>query len=161
MNSFRVGQGWDRHRLVKGRALVLGGVALDSELGCLGHSDGDPLAHALTDAILGAIGQGDIGRHFPPSDDRWRGSPSSVFLEHAVGLARAAGWDLVNADATVVLEKPKLAAHIDAIRASLAAMLGVDQALVSVKAKTAEGLDACGRLEAVEAQAVVLLAGSR
>ncbi|HOX92466.1 MAG TPA: 2-C-methyl-D-erythritol 2,4-cyclodiphosphate synthase, partial [Spirochaetales bacterium] len=100
MNRFRIGQGWDRHALVSGRDLVLGGVRLESDLGCLGHSDGDPLTHALTDAVLGAIGQGDIGRHFPPSDDRYKDSASRVFLEYAMGLARAAGWELANADST-------------------------------------------------------------
>lgn len=154
----RVGQGWDIHRLVPGRELVLGGVVVPSDRGEEGHSDGDALVHAVVDAVLGALGAGDIGRHYPPSDPRWKDAPSRLFAEGAAALAREAGYRIVNVDSTVVLERPRLAPHIDAVRASLAGMLGLEPDAVSVKAKTKEGLDAAGRLEAVEAQAVVLIA---
>jgi len=155
--SFRVGQGWDIHRLVPGRPLVLGGVDVPSESGELGHSDGDVLCHAVVDAMLGAIAAGDIGRHFPPSEPRWKDAPSRVFVERASELLAGAGWALVNVDATVILERPRLAPLIDDIRGSIAGMLGLPAGAVSVKAKTKEGVDAVGRLEAVEAQAVVLV----
>lgn len=156
--NLRVGQGWDIHRLVRGRPLVLGGVVVPSDRGEDGHSDGDALLHAIVDAMLGAIGAGDIGRHYPPSDERWKDARSSVFVEGAAGLLREAGYRVSNLDTTIVLEKPKLAPHIDAIRTSIAAMLDLDVGAVSVKAKTKEGLDSTGRLESVEAQAVVLVA---
>lgn len=155
--TYRVGQGWDIHRLVPGRALVLGGVEIASELGELGHSDGDVLYHAIVDAMLGAIAAGDIGRHFPPSDRSWKDAPSHVFARKALALLAAAGWRLVNVDTTVILERPRLAPHIDTIRASLAEVLGLPLDSVSVKAKTHEGVGAVGRLEAVEAQAIVLV----
>ena len=153
----RIGQGWDIHRLAPGRALVLGGVIIPSELGEVGHSDGDVLYHAVVDAMLGAIAAGDIGRHFPPSDQRWKDAPSSIFAERAARILADAGWRPVNVDATVILERPRLAPYIDAIRASIAAAVGMPADAVSVKAKTHEGVDAAGRLEAVEAQAVVLV----
>jgi len=153
----RIGQGWDSHRLVAGRPLMLGGVAIPSELGEDGHSDGDVLLHALTDAILGAGALGDIGRHFPPSDERWKDADSSIFLVGALSLLETAGWRPVNMDATILLEKPRLAPHIDLIRQKIAALAGMDPADVSVKAKTREGLDAVGRGEAIEAMAVVLV----
>lgn len=155
--TFRVGQGWDIHRLAPGRPLMLGGVEVQSDLGEVGHSDGDVLYHAIVDAMLGSIAAGDIGRHFPPSDTRWKDAPSRVFAERALELLAAAGWRLVNVDATVILERPRLAPAIDAIRAALAMVLGLPLESVSVKAKTHEGVDAAGRLEAVEAQAVVLV----
>lgn len=155
--SLRVGQGWDLHRLAPGRILCIGGVDVPSELGELGHSDGDVLFHAVVDALLGSIAAGDIGRHFPPSDPRWKDARSRIFVEKAVALLGEAGWRLVNVDATVVLERPRLAPLIDDIRASLAQVLGVPVSAVSVKAKTHEGLGAVGRLEAIEAQAVVLV----
>lgn len=155
--NIRVGQGWDLHRLVAGRALMLGGVAIPSELGELGHSDGDVLFHAIVDAMLGSIGAGDIGRHFPPSDQRWKDAPSRVFAGRAAEILAESGWRIVNVDSTVVLERPKLAPHIDSIRASIAGALGLPVYAVSVKAKTHEGVDAAGRLEAIEAQAIVLV----
>lgn len=155
--SIRVGQGWDLHRLVTGRPLMLGGVAVPSDLGELGHSDGDVLFHAVVDAMLGSIGAGDIGRHFPPSDQCWKGAPSRVFAERAAVILAESGWRIVNVDSTIVLERPKLALYIDAIRASIAGALGLPVDAVSVKAKTHEGVDAAGRLEAIEAQAVVLV----
>lgn len=155
--KFRVGQGWDIHRLGPGRALVLGGVAVPSPLGEVGHSDGDVLLHAIVDAMLGSVAAGDIGRHFPPSDPRWKDAPSRIFVESAARVLADSGWRLVNVDSTVVLEQPKLAPYIDSMRASVAAMLGLPGDAVSVKAKTHEGVDAAGRMEAVEAQAVVLV----
>jgi len=155
--SYRIGQGWDIHRLCAGRKLVLGGVVVPSELGEDGHSDGDVLCHAIVDALLGSIAAGDIGRHFPPSDPQWKDMPSRVFMEKAAGLLAESGWHVVNVDTTVILEKPRLAAHMDAIRTSVAQMLGVAFDAVSVKAKTSEGVDAAGRLEAIEAQAIVLI----
>lgn len=153
----RIGQGWDRHRLVSGRPLVLGGVTLDSDLGEDGHSDGDVLLHAIVDAVLGACSLGDIGAHFPPSDPAWKGSPSSVFLKRALALAAEAGYALGNIDATVVLESPRLGPSVGGIRSSIADMAGVPLDRVSVKAKTGERVDATGRREAIEAQAVVLM----
>lgn len=152
----RIGQGWDSHRLVPGRPLMLGGFAVPSEKGEEGHSDGDVLLHALTDAILGAGALGDIGRHFPPSDARWRDADSSIFLVGAISLLETAGWKPVNIDATILLEKPRLAPYIDEIRQKIADLAGMDVSSISVKAKTREGLDAVGRGEAVEAMAVVL-----
>ena len=156
--AMRVGTGYDLHRLVEGRPLILGGVTVPSEKGLAGHSDADVLAHAITDAVLGAVARGDIGRHFPDTDPRWKGASSMAMLAHAVGLARDAGFDLVNVDAVVIAERPKLAPHLDAIRASLAGVLGIEAARVSVKGKTNEGVDAIGRGEAMAVQAVVLAA---
>jgi 2-C-methyl-D-erythritol 2,4-cyclodiphosphate synthase len=136
---------------------MLGGIAVPSDLGEDGHSDGDVLLHALTDAILGAGALGDIGRHFPPSDERWKDADSSIFLVGAISLLETAGWRPVNIDATILLEKPRLAPHIDVIRQKIAALAGMDTDDISVKAKTREGLDAVGRGEAVEAMAVVLV----
>lgn len=153
----RIGQGWDSHRLVADRPLMLGGIAVPSGFGEYGHSDGDVLLHALTDAILGAGALGDIGRHFPPSDARWKDADSSIFLVGALSLLDTAGWRPVNIDATILLEKPRLAPHIDLIRQNIASLAGMDPADVSVKAKTREGLDAVGRGEAVEAMVVVLV----
>jgi len=155
----RVGIGYDLHRLVEGRPLVLGGVTVPAEKGLAGHSDADVLAHAMTDAILGAIARGDIGRHFPDTDPQWKGASSMAMLAHAVSLAAEAGYDIVNVDAVVIAERPKLAPHIEAIRASLAAVLGIEAARISVKGKTNEGVDAIGRGEAMAVHAVVLVAG--
>jgi 2-C-methyl-D-erythritol 4-phosphate cytidylyltransferase/2-C-methyl-D-erythritol 2,4-cyclodiphosphate synthase len=156
--TLRVGTGYDLHRLVEGRPLILGGVTVPSEKGLAGHSDADVLAHAITDAVLGAVARGDIGRHFPDTDPRWKGASSMAMLAHAVRLARDAGFDLVNVDAVVIAERPKLAPHLDAIRASLAGVLGIEAARISVKGKTNEGVDAIGRGEAMAVQAVVLAA---
>jgi 2-C-methyl-D-erythritol 2,4-cyclodiphosphate synthase len=129
-------------------------------LGESGHSDGDVLYHAIVDALLGSIAAGDIGQHFPPSDKRWKDAPSNIFVEKAVRLLAESGWRIVNVDTTVILEQPKLAPHLDAIRASVARVLGIAVEAVSVKAKTHEGVDAAGRLEAIEAQATVLVEAS-
>ncbi|MBP7096185.1 MAG: 2-C-methyl-D-erythritol 2,4-cyclodiphosphate synthase [Spirochaetia bacterium] len=155
--EFRVGEGWDVHRLVEGRRLLLGGLEIPFERGELGHSDGDVLLHALIDALLGAAALGDIGAHFPPSDARWKDADSLLLLARTVALVAAEGWRIVNADCTVVLERPRLRPHVEAIRARVAAALGLEVGRVSVKAKTAEGLGPIGSGEAVEARAVVLI----
>ena len=154
---FRVGQGYDSHRLVEGRPLILGGVQIPFELGLDGHSDADVLLHAVTDAVLGAAALGDIGQHFPPSDPKWKGADSRVLLRAVVALARLKGWIVVNCDATIVAERPKIGPHMPAIRASLAETLGVSEEVVNVKAKTNERMDAVGRMEGMMAQAVVLM----
>ncbi len=154
---FRIGIGNDTHRLVEGRPLVLGGVKITADRGAEGHSDGDVLAHALADAILGALCEGDLGVHFPDNDPQWKDADSLKLLARVNWLAHERGFQVVNADATITLERPRLREHIDAMRASLARTLEVDSGCVSVKAKTGEGLDAVGRGEAVTVQAVVLL----
>jgi 2-C-methyl-D-erythritol 2,4-cyclodiphosphate synthase len=155
--SFRVGIGYDIHRLVPGRRLVLGGVEVPSPLGLAGHSDGDALAHAVVDALLGAGALGDIGQHFPPGDPTYRDADSLSLLRAAVELVRRAGWLAHNLDATVVCERPRLAPFLPAMRTALAEILGIAPTAVSVKAKTNEGLDAAGRGEAIAAQAVILI----
>jgi len=157
VSAFRVGEGWDIHALVAGRPLVLGGVVVPHTHGLAGHSDADALAHAVTDALLGAAAQGDIGRHFPDSDPRYRGADSMQLLAHAVRVVRDAGFDLGNVDATIVAQAPRLAPYIEAMRERLAAALGVALDRVSVKAKTAERLGPVGQGEAIEARAVCLL----
>lgn len=157
--SFRIGQGWDVHRIVAGKPLILGGVTIPSEFGLEGHSDADVLAHAITDAILGAIAAGDIGMHFPDTDPRWKGVDSLRFLQHACSLAAEAGYQIVNVDSTVILERPKLKDYRLKIRESLAAAIGLDVAHVSVKFKTAEGVGPVGEGKSAEAQAAVLIRG--
>lgn len=157
--ALRVGTGYDLHQLVADRRLVLAGVEVPWEKGPLGHSDGDVVCHALTDAILGAAGQGDIGQHFSNTDARWKGAPGLDLLARALGMVGAHGWSVVNADVTVVLERPKLAPHLPAIRERLAQVLGVTVEAVSVKGKTNEGVDAVGRGEAIASHAIVLLKG--
>jgi len=154
---FRIGFGTDIHRLVAGRTLVIGGVVIDSDLGADGHSDADVLLHAATDAVLGALALGDIGTHFPNTDERWRNAESSEFLLYAVGLAKERGYEVVNIDTTINLELPKLRPYIDEIRTGLANALRIDIGQVSVKAKTGEAVDAVGERRAIQAQAVVLL----
>jgi 2-C-methyl-D-erythritol 2,4-cyclodiphosphate synthase len=154
---FRIGNGHDTHRLVAGRHLILGGVLVESDRGADGHSDGDALSHALSDAILGALCEGDLGVHFPDSDAQWKDADSLQLLARVCWLARERGYHLVNADATVMLERPKLREYIAAMRESIAKTLQVESDCVSVKAKTGEGLDAVGRGEAVTVEAVVLL----
>lgn len=156
-DSFRIGIGYDIHRLVEGRKLVLGGVEIPFEKGLLGHSDSDVLSHAICDALLGAAGLGDIGTHFPDSDPQWAGASSLDFLARAMELVGERGYCLQNVDATIVAEQPKLRAHIEGMRARLASVLGVDTHQISVKAKTNEGLDSTGRGEALAANAVVLI----
>ena len=153
----RIGFGTDIHRLEMGLPLVLGGIEIESDRGAVGHSDADALAHAITDAILGALALGDIGTHFPNSDDRWRNAESFVFLKYAVGLIREHGYTISNVDSVVTLEAPKLRPYVERIRESLANVLDVGTECVSVKAKTNEGFGAIGRLEAVKAEAVVMI----
>ena len=153
----RVGEGWDTHALVPGRRLVLGGVEIPSARGLLGHSDADALLHAITDALIGAAGLGDIGQHFPDTDERFRGADSLALLQEAAARVRAAGWRIANVDSTVVAQAPKLAPHIPAMRERIAQALGLDAGEVNVKAKTAEKLGPVGMGQAIEARAVVLL----
>ena len=157
MTDIRVGQGYDVHVFGEGDHVVLGGVRIPHERGVLAHSDGDVVIHALCDAMLGALALGDIGVHFPPSDARWKGCDSRVFLRHCQSLLAERGWRVGNADVTVVCERPKVAAHAPAMRANLAADLGIEVDAVSVKATTSEKLGFTGRGEGIAAQAVVLL----
>lgn len=155
--EYRVGLGHDRHRLVAGRPLVLGGVAIEFEMGLDGHSDADVLLHALTDAILGAAGLGDIGEWFPNTDPQWSGVASTVFLSAAVKKVAERGWTVVNVDCTIHAERPKLSGHKRTIAARIAGLLGIAEDRVNVKAKTGEKVGPIGRLEAIDADAIVLL----
>jgi 2-C-methyl-D-erythritol 4-phosphate cytidylyltransferase/2-C-methyl-D-erythritol 2,4-cyclodiphosphate synthase len=157
---FRIGQGWDLHKLIPGRRLVLGGIEVPSDKGEEAHSDGDVLLHAVIDALFGAAALGDIGTHFPPSDARWKDADSRELARRAAALLGAAGWEIGNLDCTVVLEAPKLGPYKEAMRESIASCLGVSPSSVSVKAKTKEGVDATGEGRAVEASAVVLLSSA-
>jgi len=156
-SGIRIGQGYDVHAFGEGDHVVLGGVRIAHERGVLAHSDGDVVIHALCDAMLGALALGDIGVHFPPTDPRWKGCDSRVFLRHCHGLLAERGWRLGNADVTVVCERPKVAAHAPAMRANLAADLGATEDAVSIKATTSEALGFTGRGEGLAAMAVVLL----
>lgn len=153
----RVGQGYDVHALVAGRPLILGGVTIPHEKGLLGHSDADALLHALTDALFGAAGLGDIGRHFPDTDPAFAGADSRVLLREAAARVRAAGYAIGNIDATVIAQAPKLAPHVNGMVENIARDLGIGVERVNVKAKTNEKLGYLGRQEAIEAQAVALL----
>lgn len=153
----RNGIGYDIHPLVQGRPLVLGGIAIPHSAGLAGDSDGDVLCHALIDALLGAAALGDIGKHFPPGDERYRDARSLDLLREAVALVTNAGYAIVNVDATVIAESPRLLPHIDDIRASVAGALAIDAGSVSVKATTADGLGALGRGEGIAALAIALL----
>ena len=155
--NFRIGEGWDVHALVPGRRLVIGGVEIAHSMGLLGHSDADVLLHAITDALLGAAALGDIGSHFPDTDAAFRGADSGVLLAEAARRVRAAGYEIGNIDSTVVAQAPRLATHIPAMRRCIAAALGVAEAQVNVKAKTAERLGPVGQGLAMEARAVALL----
>lgn len=157
--KIRVGQGFDVHALVPGRRLVIGGVEIPHERGLLGHSDADVLLHAITDAILGAAGMGDIGHLFPDTDARFKDADSRALLRAAVERAAGAGWKIGNVDATVIAERPKIAPHVNAMRASIAAECRVDAGAVNIKGKTSEKLGFAGRGEGIAAQAVVLLLG--
>jgi 2-C-methyl-D-erythritol 4-phosphate cytidylyltransferase/2-C-methyl-D-erythritol 2,4-cyclodiphosphate synthase len=157
----RIGVGYDLHRLVEGRPLMLGGVSVPADKGSLGHSDADVVCHAVTDAILGAARAGDIGQHFPDTDPKWKGASSTMLLEEAVRIVRGAGWIVDNVDVVVILERPKLAPHRAEMESRLASAIGIPASAVSVKAKTNEGVDAVGRGEAVAAHAVALLRGAR
>ena len=153
----RIGEGFDVHALVEGRRLIVGGVEIPWHMGLAGHSDADVLLHTITDAILGAAGLGDIGRHFPDTDPRFEGADSRVLLREAAAAARAAGWQTVNVDATVIARAPKILPHVPAMIANIAADLGVDPAAVNVKGKTTEKLGFTGRGEGIASQAVALM----
>ena len=154
---FRIGIGHDTHRLVEGRPLVLGGVLIPADRGAAGHSDADALLHAISDAILGALCEGDLGVHFPDQDPQWKDSDSLQLLSRVMWLAGERSFQVVNVDATVILENPKLRPYVVAMREKIAAILGIDLSCMSIKAKTGEGLDAVGQGRAVIAQAIVLL----
>jgi 2-C-methyl-D-erythritol 2,4-cyclodiphosphate synthase len=153
----RIGHGYDLHRLVAGRRLVLGGMEISHPRGLLGHSDADVVLHAVSDAILGALGAGDIGQHFPDSDERYRGIASSELLKQVAALMSGRGWRVGNLDITIHAEQPRLGPHREAMRQRIATLLDVPAECVNVKAKTNEGLDAVGRGEAIATTAVVLL----
>lgn len=154
---FRIGEGWDVHALVPGRPLIIGGVTIPYSMGLLGHSDADVLLHAITDALLGAAALGDIGRHFPDTDARFKGANSSVLLAEAARRLREAGYEIGNVDSTVIAQAPKLAPHIPAMVASIARTLGLALSQVNVKAKTAEKLGPVGQGLSIEARAVALV----
>jgi 2-C-methyl-D-erythritol 2,4-cyclodiphosphate synthase len=153
----RIGIGYDVHRLVRGRPLILGGVEIDSEWGLEGHSDADVLLHAISDALLGALALGDLGHHFPDSDPRYRGIASVELLERVLGMVQDQAYRLHNLDAVVIAQKPRLAAHLPAIRRNVAALLSADLGSISLKAKTAEGLGALGRGEGIAVHTVCLI----
>ncbi|MDO4908162.1 2-C-methyl-D-erythritol 2,4-cyclodiphosphate synthase [Neisseria sp.] len=155
--NIRIGQGYDVHQLIEGRPLILGGVNIPFEKGLLGHSDADALLHAVTDALLGAAGLGDIGSHFPDTAAEFENADSRVLLRAAYKSVQAAGWRVVNVDSTVIAQQPKLAPHIPAMRANIAADLGLSETAVNIKGKTNEKLGYLGRQEGIEAQAAVLL----
>jgi len=154
---FRVGQGFDVHALVEGRKLILGGVDIPFHKGLLGHSDADALLHAITDAILGAAGLGDIGRHFPDTDAAFKGADSRVLLREAMRCVRDAGWEVVNVDATIIAQAPKISPYAAAMVANIAADLEIDPGCVNIKGKTTEQLGFTGRQEGIATQAVALL----
>ncbi len=156
--ALRVGEGWDIHALVAGRPLILGGITMPHSHGLAGHSDADALLHAITDALLGAAGLGDIGRHFPDTDERFKGADSAVLLAEAVRRVREAGWEPINVDSTIVAQAPKMAPHIAAMRERIAQVLAIAPGCVNVKAKTAEKMGPVGEGRAIEARAVCLLA---
>jgi 2-C-methyl-D-erythritol 4-phosphate cytidylyltransferase/2-C-methyl-D-erythritol 2,4-cyclodiphosphate synthase len=155
--AVRTGMGYDVHRLVAGEELWLGGILIPHDKGLAGHSDADVALHAIVDAILGALAAGDIGTHFPPSDARWKGAASSVFVEHAASLVRESGYDLAHLDCTLICEAPKIGPHREAMRARIASLLGVEETRISIKATTTEGLGFTGRGEGIAAQAVATL----
>jgi 2-C-methyl-D-erythritol 2,4-cyclodiphosphate synthase len=157
MSTLRIGEGWDIHALVADRPLVLGGVTVAHSHGLLGHSDADALAHAITDALFGAAGLGDIGRHFPDTDAAFRGADSMLLLAETAARVRARGYHIVNVDSTVIAQAPKLASHIAAMCERIALALGIDVDAVNVKAKTAEKMGPVGEGKAIEARAVCLL----
>ncbi|GAB3496204.1 2-C-methyl-D-erythritol 2,4-cyclodiphosphate synthase [Curvibacter fontanus] len=155
--NIRVGEGWDVHALVEGRPLILGGIEIPCEKGLLGHSDADALLHAITDALFGAAGLGDIGRHFPDTDAKFKGADSGVLLAEAAARVRAQGWQIGNVDSTIIAQAPKMAPHIPAMRERIAVLLDLTPEQVNVKAKTAEKMGPVGQGLSIEARAVALL----
>ena len=160
ISKFRVGLGNDIHKLVEGRKLILGGVEIPFETGLLGHSDADSLSHAITDALLGAAGLGDIGTHFSDRDPQWKGADSLTFLSRTCEMLAENGWSIVNIDATIMAEKPKMMPYIAAMKSKLATAMNIDESCLNLKAKTNEGLDAIGRGEAIAAQAIAMIQSS-
>ncbi|XP_040990603.1 2-C-methyl-D-erythritol 2,4-cyclodiphosphate synthase, chloroplastic-like [Juglans microcarpa x Juglans regia] len=154
---FRVGHGFDLHRLEPGYPLIIGGINIPHDRGCEAHSDGDVLLHCVVDAILGALGLPDIGQIFPDNDPKWKGAPSSVFIKEAVRLMQETGYELGNLDATLILQRPKVSPHKEAIKANLSALLGADPSVVNLKAKTHENVDSLGENRSIAAHTVVLL----
>jgi 2-C-methyl-D-erythritol 2,4-cyclodiphosphate synthase len=154
---YRIGNGYDVHRLVEGRKLILGGVDIPHNLGLDGHSDADAVVHALCDALLGACGAGDIGKHFPDTDDRWKGVSSLLLLEKVADILQQRGYQVANADCTIVAQKPKMAPHIEAMKANLASALNIETHRINIKATTTEHLGFAGREEGIAAYAVALL----
>ncbi|TXG50568.1 hypothetical protein EZV62_023092 [Acer yangbiense] len=154
---FRVGHGFDLHRLEPGYPLIIGGINIPHDRGCEAHSDGDVLLHCIVDAILGALGLPDIGMIFPDNDPKWKGAPSSVFIKEAVRLMHEAGYEIGNLDATLILQRPKLSPHKDAIKANLSELLGTDSSVLNLKAKTHEKVDSLGENRSIAAHTVVLL----
>lgn len=157
MTDLRIGNGYDVHALAPGLPLVLGGVRIESEFGCVAHSDGDVAIHALCDALLGAVAAGDIGKHFPDSSEEFKGIDSKILLSKTMDILKGRGYHVVNADITIAMQAPKLAPYIDRMRASLAAVMGIETGNVSIKATTTEHLGFVGRGEGCEAYAVVLV----
>jgi 2-C-methyl-D-erythritol 2,4-cyclodiphosphate synthase len=155
--SFRIGQGVDTHQLVEGYQLIIGGIAVASEKGSKGHSDGDVLLHAVVDALLGSISMGDIGQHFPSSDNQWKDANSSVFLSHTYSLLTQSGYKIQNIDATITLQEPHINQYIPKMRANIATILQINQDAVSVKATTSDHLGYCGRNEGISATAIALV----
>lgn len=155
--NFRIGTGYDLHRLVEGRKLILGGIEIPHSMGLYGHSDADAVSHAITDALLGAAALGDIGQHFSDKDPRWKGADSLMFLRHAVSLLSEKGFAPVNVDCSIIAERPKMAPHIPAMREKLAETMGLPLDCVSIKAKTNEGQDSMGRQESIAVHAVALI----
>ena len=155
--SFRIGQGVDTHQLVEGYQLIIGGIAVPSEKGSKGHSDGDVLLHAVVDALLGSISLGDIGQHFPSSDNQWKDANSSVFLSHTYSLLTQSGYKIQNIDATITLQEPHINQYIPKMRANIATILQINQDAVSVKATTSDYLGYCGRSEGISAAAIALV----
>ncbi len=155
--TIRIGNGYDVHAFTPGRPLVLGGVTIPYDLGLAGHSDADTVIHAVVDALLGAAALGDIGTHFPSSDERWKNQPSALFLNYTANLLQQQQWKISNIDATIIAERPKLAPHIQAMRACIAEHLHLDRAQISVKATTTDGLGFTGRREGIACYAVALI----
>lgn len=155
--NYRIGIGYDIHRLTEGRPLILGGVAIPFERGLLGHSDGDALLHAIADAMLGALALGDIGQHFPDTDPAYKGTSSIRLLQRVQKLVDERGWHVVNIDANIVAERPRMASYIEPMCSNISDVLNAHASTVSIKARTNEGLDATGQSEAIAAQAIVLL----
>ena len=153
----RIGQGYDLHRLVTDRDLIIGGVKIPHEKGLLGHSDADVLVHSIIDAVFGSIADGDIGRHFPDTDPKFKGADSILLLSEAGKILKNKGFKILNIDSTIIIQKPKMAPHIDKMRQNIANALGLPMSDISVKAKTNEGMDAAGKEEAVQAYAVILI----